>query len=154
MIWPRMRPAFRPAFKPLPFACAALFVLLAACASKPLAPPVNLIVAPQEPVMPVAPVRAPGAPPSIVRIWFSTLTLQPGTWFDGTIVASTNVASVEVRTAAFSVNTNHDAPGIFRFHTRVLEVPPLSRLRSYELYIIARNTVGDRDVERARLSVR
>ena len=84
----------------------------------------------------------------------STLTLRPGMWFDGTIVASTNVASVEVRTAAFSVNSAHVAPGLFRFHTLVLEVPALSRLRSYELYIIARNTAGEQEVEHATLSVK
>ena len=90
---------------------------------------------------------APNAPPRIVRIWLSTLTIEPGTWFDGTILVSTNVASVEVRTAAFSINSAHVAPGIYRFHTHVLELPPLSRRHSYELYIIARNTPG---VERSR----
>lgn len=81
----------------------------------------------------------------------STLALRPGMWFDGTIVASTNVASVEVRTAAFSINSEHVAPGFFRFHTLVLEVPALSRLRSYELFIIARNTAGEQEVEHATL---
>ena len=99
------------------------------------------------------PVAAPNAPPRIVRIWFSTLTLEPGIWFDGTIVASTNVASVEVSTAAFSINSTHVAPGIYHFHTHVLELPPLSRRHWYELYIIARNTPGDRQVEDAPLRV-
>lgn len=83
----------------------------------------------------------------------STLTLRPGIWYDGTVVASTNVASVEVRTAAFSINSAHVAPGLFRFHTRVLEVPPLSRRHAYDLYIIARNTAGERQIERATLFV-
>lgn len=82
------------------------------------------------------------------------MTLESGTWFDGTIVASTNVASVEVRTAAFSINAAHVAPGVFHFHTLVLEVPPLSRRHSYDLYIIARNTAGDRETEQATLFVR
>lgn len=84
----------------------------------------------------------------------STLTLRPGMWFDGTIVASTNVASVEVRTAAFSINSAHVAPGLFRFHALVLEVPSLSRLRSYELFIIARNTAGEQEVERATITLK
>ena len=88
-----------------------------------------------------------------MRIWFSTLTIRPGTWFDGTIVGSTNVASVEVRTAAFSINSTHVAPGVYRFHMRVLELPPLSRRHWYELYIIARNTPGDEEVEEAPLRV-
>lgn len=95
----------------------------------------------------------PNAPPRIVRVWFSTLRIQPGSWFDGTIVASSNVASVEVRTAAFSINSFHVAPGIYRFHTRVLELPPLSRRHSYDLYIIARNTPGVQEVERAPLRI-
>ena len=134
--------------------CAAL-ALLGACDAKPVTPPVNLVVAPREPAaLPTAPVRRSDAPPQLVRIWMSTLTLHPGMWFDGAIVASTNVASVEVRTAAFSINAEHVAPGSFRFHTRVLELPPLSRRHSYQLCIIARNTAGERQVEQATLFVR
>ncbi len=86
-------------------------------------------------------------------MWFSTLTIKPGIWFDGTIVASSNVASVEVRTAAFSINSVHVGPGLYRFHMRVLELPPLSRRHWYDLYIIARNTPGDEEVEHAPLRV-
>jgi hypothetical protein len=86
-------------------------------------------------------------------MWFSTLTIRPGMWFDGTIVVSTNVASVEVRTAAFSINSAHVAPGIYRFHTRVLELPPFSRRHSYQLDIVARNTAGVKEVEQAPLRV-
>ncbi|MGC1380870.1 MAG: hypothetical protein WA814_07575 [Candidatus Baltobacteraceae bacterium] len=112
-----------------------------------------MVSAKQPRAWPTAPVAAPNAPPQIVAMWFSTLTLHPGDWFDGTIVASTNVASVEVRTAAFSINSTHVAPGIYRFHTRVLELPPLSRRHSYDLYIIARNTPGVQEVVHAPLTV-
>ncbi len=104
-------------------------------------------------MLPAVPIAKPNAPPRIVRIWFSTLTLRPGTWFDGTIVGSSNVASVEVRTAAFSIDSTRLAPGIYHFHMRVLELPPLSRYHGYELYIIARNTPGDEAVEEAPLRV-
>ena len=96
----------------------------------------------------------PDAAPQLIRIWISSLTLEPGMWFDGIIVASTNVASVEVRTAAFSINASHVAPGVFRFNTRVLELPPLSRRHSYELSIIARNTAGVQTVEHVALAVK
>jgi hypothetical protein len=86
-------------------------------------------------------------------MWLSTLAIRPGTWFDGSIVASTNVASVEVRTAAFSINSAHVSPGVFRFQTHVLELPPLSRRHSYELDIIARNAAGVKQVERVTLRV-
>lgn len=86
-------------------------------------------------------------------MWVSTLTIVPGSWFEGAIVASSNVASVEVRTAAFSINSRHVGPGIYRFRTRVLELPPLSRRHWYELYFIARNTAGVQEVEEAPLRV-
>jgi hypothetical protein len=103
--------------------------------------------------MPTAPYAHPDAPPSIVRIWFSTLTLRPGIWFDGIIVGSTNLASVEVRTAAFSINSDHVGPGIYRFHMRVLELPPLARRHNYQLSIIGRNTAGVQTVEFAPLRI-
>lgn len=132
----------------------ALAWSLAGCSPKPIVVPPNLIVAAKQPrPWPTPPVAAPGAPPRIVRMWFSTLTIEPGSWFDGTIVVSTNVASVEVRTAAFSINSVHVAPGVYRFHTQVLELPPLSRRHSYELYIIARNTPGAAVIEEAPLRV-
>jgi hypothetical protein len=125
-----------------------------ACSPKPLTVPPNLIVSSKSPrALPAAPIAKPNDPPRIVRIWFSTLTLRPGTWFDGTIVGSSNVASVEVRTAAFSIDSARLAPGVYHFHMRVLELPPLSRYHSYELYIIARNTPGDEAVEEAPLRV-
>jgi hypothetical protein len=133
------------------WACAAL---LAGCSPKPVGVPLNLTVSAKQPhAWPTPPVAAPNAPPRIVRVWFSTLTITPGSWFDGAILVSTNVASVEVRTAAFSINSDHVAPGLYRFHTHVLELPPLSRRHSYELYIIARNTPGDQEVEEAPLRV-
>jgi hypothetical protein len=129
-------------------------MVLAGCSPKPIGVPPNLTVSEKQPrVWPTPPVAAPNAPPRIVRIWFSTLTIVPGSWFDGTILVSTNVASVEVRTAAFSINSTHVAPGIYRFHTHVLELPPLSRRHGYELYIIARNTPGVEEVEEAPLRV-
>jgi hypothetical protein len=133
---------------------ATLCSFTTACAPKPLHVPSNLTVSVTRPRRwPSPPVAEPDARPQIVAIWFSTLTITPGSWFDGTIVVSTNVASVEVRTAAFSVNSDHVAPGFYRFHTRVLELPPFSRRHSYELDIIARNTAGIKQVETAPLRV-
>jgi hypothetical protein len=131
-----------------------LCLLVAGCSSQPVAVPSNLIVSAKRPgAWPTPPVAVPGALPRIVRIWVSTLTIEPGSWFEGAIVASSNVASVEVRTAAFSINSMHVAPGIYRFRTHVLELPPLSRRHWYELYFIARNTAGVKAVEEASLRV-
>jgi hypothetical protein len=136
------------------FSAAALAMAVAACSPQTASIPPNLVVAAKQPrAWPTPPVAKPDAPPRIVEMWFSTLTIRPGTWFDGTMVVSTNVASVEVRTAAFSINSTHAAPGIYRFHTRVLELPPFSRRHSYELDIIARNAAGVAEIERSPLRV-
>jgi hypothetical protein len=132
----------------------ALAIVVGACSPNTVSIPSNLFVGPKKPnAWPTPPVAKPEAQPQIVVMWFPTLTLHPGMWFDGTIVVSTNVASVEVRTAAFSINTAHVAPGLYRFHTRILEVPPFSRRHSYELDIIARNAAGIKQVEQAPLRV-
>ena len=139
--------------------CAGLLFLIAAifeagCSTKPVPVPLNLTVSEKQPhAWPTPPLAKPDAPPRIVRVWFSTLTIRPGMWFDGSIVVSTNVASVEVRTAAFSINSTHVAPGLYRFHTHVLELPPVSRRHWYDLFIIARNTPGVQEVEEAPLRV-
>ncbi|MBV9700100.1 MAG: hypothetical protein JO078_08240 [Candidatus Eremiobacteraeota bacterium] len=147
-----MRPnPFGTAIFAVPILCGAL---LGACSSKPVAVPSNLTVGAQNVRgLPAPAVAKPDAPPRILAIRFSTLTIRPGIWFDGTMICSTNVASVEVRTAAFSINSEHVGPGVYRFHTRVLELPPLSRRHWYELDIIARNTAGTEMIERAPLRV-
>lgn len=147
---------FRLDAKPLPLLYAgALCLTFAACASKSIATPPNLVIAAAKPrVWPTAPVAAPDARPRIVRVWMSSLTIESGTWLDGAIVASTNVASLEVRTAAFSINADHVGPGLFQFHTHVLELPPLARRHTLDLSIIARNAAGDQTQEYAPLSIR
>ncbi len=96
----------------------------------------------------------PDAAPRIVRVWLSSLGIGPGSTLAGAVATTTNVASVEVRTAAFSINSSHVAAGQFRFQTRVLELPPLARLHTYTLDVIARNTAGTAQVEQAPFSMR
>ncbi len=43
----------------------------------------------------------------------------------GTIIASTNVASVEVRTNLFSIDVPRRSYGDFRFTLHVFDVPPI-----------------------------
>jgi hypothetical protein len=83
----------------------------------------------------------------------SRLTIDSGIWFDGVIVTSTNVASVEVRTAAFSINSDHVGPGVFQFHSHILELPPLARWHTLELDVIARNTSGIQAVEHTAITI-
>ncbi|HEY6485995.1 MAG TPA: hypothetical protein VIX83_06410 [Candidatus Cybelea sp.] len=149
-----LRLASKPSSTLVPAITLGALCCISGCSSAPVSVPSNLTVSSKPPQpLPQAPVARPNAPPQIVAIWFSTLTITPGSWFDGTIVGSTNVASVEVRTAAFSINSKQIAPGVYHFHMRVLELPPLSRRHWYELFIIARNTPGEQLVEKAPFRV-
>jgi len=138
------------------FAVAALFVQLCACESQTAPKPSPRIVfASKIPSpWPHAVLAAADALPRIINVWLSSSTIAPGSTLDGAIATTSNVASVEVRTAAFSINSSHVAPGQFRFHTRVLELPPLARLHTYTLDVIARNTAGQAQVEQALLAMK
>jgi hypothetical protein len=146
---------FRLATKHLPWpVVVACCMALVGCGGSSVTVPSNVVVADHQPrAWPTAVVQTPDAPPHLLRVWLSTLTIHPGMWLDGSVVADTNVASVEIRTAAFSINCEHVGPGLFRFHTLFLELPPLSRRHTYQLDIIARNTPGDEEVEHAPLRI-
>jgi len=101
---------------------------------------------------PVAIIAAPEAPPRILRIWLSGTHLRQGTAIHGAIATTTNVASVEVRTATFSINTPRKAFGQFEFQLKVLMFPPLLK-HTYPLLIIARNAAGVEDVKNAYLVI-
>ena len=73
---------------------------------------------------------------------FSTLDIPRGDTWLGTIVTTTNVASVEVRTNLFSINVPRRTFGDFRFTLRVYDVPPIF-IRGYRLRVIARNAAGE-----------
>ena len=128
---------FRLSVKPLPLLAAIAFALSSGgCASKPTPVPSNLIVSAKAPrAWPATPIAPPNAPPKIVLVWMSSLTIVSGIWLDGAIVTSTNVASVEVRTAAFSIDSDHVGPGRFRFpYARAGTAPagPATRARSLD----------------------
>ncbi len=101
---------------------------------------------------PTAAIAAPNAPPRIERIWLSDTHLRQGGLIHGAIATTTNVASVEVRTATFSINTPRRTFGQFAFVLKVLMFPPLLK-HTYPLQIIARNAAGAREVRNAYLVV-
>lgn len=147
---------FRTVTNHLPMALVGACTILVACGfQQPLSVPPNLVVSSKQfQPWPPAPVAPPNASPRILRIWISTLTLEPGSWLNGAILTTSNAASVEVRTAAFSINSTHVAPGMFRFHTLILELPPLARRHTYPLNIIARNAGGAEQIEVAPLTIK
>jgi hypothetical protein len=121
-------------------AFALALSLLCACTSAPVAVPQNVSFD-DGPALP-RPVTAPnGASPRIVAMRFSGDEVRRGQTWSGTIITSTNVASVEVRTNLFSINVPRRTFGDFRFTLRVYDVPPIF-IRAYRLRVIARNAAG------------
>jgi len=83
----------------------------------------------------------------------SSTQLREGSTIDGAVATSTNVASMEIRTATFSINAPRVAYGQFRFRLKVLVFPPLMK-RGYSLLFIARNAAGQEAVEYTPLELR
>jgi hypothetical protein len=120
-------------------------MLLAACGSRPLDTPTNVVIGPRA-VLPTPRVAANDAPPKILGMHFSSIDVRRGRRWFGEFVTSTNVASVEVRTNLFSINVPHLSPGYFAYNLNVFDAPSIF-VRSYQLRVIARNSAGDEDEE-------
>jgi hypothetical protein len=120
----------------------AAIVLSAGCGSPPghVLDPATVVVAPA--VWPTPQTLSPNAPPRIIAVWMNDTNIRPGKRWIGTIVTSTNVASVEVRTESFSFTADRQRFGVFGFSQDILDVIPQYR-RSYVLHLVARNTGGD-----------
>lgn len=119
-----------------PFALA----ILCACAPIPSHVPANVSIGRGLPASPV--LGSNTAAPRILAVRFNTLNVKrPATW-SGTVVTTTNVASLELRTNQFSLNLPRTTFGVFRFRVHVYDLPA-EFLRRYSLRIIARNTAGD-----------
>ncbi|MBV9272036.1 MAG: hypothetical protein JO165_13160 [Candidatus Eremiobacteraeota bacterium] len=128
---------------------------IVACAPPPQAPEIRHLTVSAKPPMPwpSALVAKPDAAPQILRVWLSRRDLVPGGSIDGKIATSTNVASLEVRTVVFSINALRSDFGQFHFHLHILDVPGISRGRSYQMQIIARNTAGVENVQTTNLEM-
>jgi hypothetical protein len=134
-------------------AVAAVFVCaLAACASQVVAVPSNVSVGPAR-ALPTPALASGGAPPRIVAMRFSSTNVRRGATWSASIITSTNVASVEVRTNLFSIDVPRRAYGDFRFRVRVYDVPPIF-VRAYRVRVIARNAAGQSIEEDLPLRIR
>jgi hypothetical protein len=121
-------------------ACATCLAV-SGCASAAIHVPQNVTVGADRGRTPAPPVRASAALPAIVAIHFDSLEIaRPSTW-SGSIVASTNTASVEIRTNLFSIVANRKGFGRFAFAVDVYDLPSIF-LRDYRLRVIARNAAG------------
>jgi hypothetical protein len=131
---------------------AILALVLAACASKPVAIPANVRIG--EGALAATPEPAANdAPPRILAMNFSSDDVRRGQTWSGTIVTTTNVASVEVRTNLFSINVPRRAFGEYRFTLNVYDVPPIF-IRAYRVRVIARNAAGQSVEEDLPLRIR
>ena len=129
-----------------------LALTLAACASQPVAVPQNTRIGAAV-AMPAPAVASNDSPPRIVAMNFSSTDLQRGQTWSGTIITTTNVASVEVRTNLFSINVPRSGFGDFRFTLRIYDVPPIF-IRGYTVRVIARNAAGASTEEDLPLRIR
>lgn len=84
----------------------------------------------------------PNAPPRIFAIHISSTTVSAGQRLSGSVTTSSNVASVEVRVAAYGISLNKTGVGRFALSYTVPWVPWFLH-GTYTMTVIARNTRGD-----------
>ncbi len=87
------------------------------------------------------PVLAPDEKPAIVDISISATNLHSGDVVSGTVITSSNVASVEARVKSYSAALTRLGVGRFALSMRVPALPFFLRGR-YQLQVIARNAAG------------
>ena len=68
--------------------------------------------------------------------------MHPGQTISGRVVTSSNVASVEVRIATYSINMQKTGIGRFSMAYTVPNIPAFF-LGNYTMQVIARNSAGD-----------
>jgi hypothetical protein len=95
----------------------------------------------------------PNAPPKILKVSLSQTTVHGGDVVSGYVRTSTNVASVELRIAGFSISMPKTAIGRFELSYTVPSLPFFLH-RTYPMNIIARNTRGDEATTNVPITVR
>jgi hypothetical protein len=104
-------------------------------------------------ISPAVPILPPNAPPEIVSVSLSSNVVNSGGTLSGYVVASSNVASVEMRVVTYSFNMTKIAPGEFTVTAKLPRVPRIWR-HAYNLIAIARNTRGDQTTRTTTLTIR
>jgi hypothetical protein len=116
--------------------------LLAACGFAPKDVPGNVVVAAKAPAAWRPAPANPGGDPTIVGARFSSLDVELGQDWDGDVVTSRDVASVELHTNLFDIALARTAPGRFHFLQHVIDDPAFI-VRPYALEIVAKRERGD-----------
>jgi hypothetical protein len=95
----------------------------------------------------------PNAPPQILSVSVSRTTVESGDTVSGTVLTSSNVASVEVRVATYGMALSKVGVGRFALAYTVGALPFFVH-GTYPMRIIARNTRGDAAEETLPITVR
>ncbi len=95
--------------------------------------------------------RAPAAPPRIFNVDIAS-RVHSGQRVTGHVTTSSNVASVEVRIATYSVVMQKTGVGAFAIDYSIADIPFFLR-GTYTMHVIARNTAGDRDERTIPLTI-
>lgn len=120
---------------------------------QPLAPPSAAPTVTPAPLPTVAPSATPApvgtpivlpqdAAPKIVDLRISSTDFRSGDTVSGAVITSTNVASVELRLAGYSIPVPRTDLGVFSMSYQVPSVPFFAK-HAYTLQVIARNSKGD-----------
>ncbi len=96
----------------------------------------------------------PDAMPQIIGVILPTSSVTCGETVSGEVIASSNVASVEVRVAGYSRSMQKIGPGRFTITVVVPQLPASFRRRTYILQVLAHNTRGDTVVRTVPITVR
>ena len=96
---------------------------------------------------------APQAPPRILSIDFDPHVVHPGQTISGTVLTTSNVASVEVRIAGYGATMSKDGPGQFSLRYTIGQLP-FFLYRTYTMTIVARNTRGDAATQSVPITIR
>lgn len=84
----------------------------------------------------------PDTPPQILAIAISETTVAPGDRVSGSVVTSSNVASVVARIGGYAVNLSKTGVGRFALTYTVAPLPWFVRGK-FTMQVIAKNTRGD-----------
>jgi len=102
---------------------------------------------------PAVPQLPPDAAPQIVALYIDRTTVRGGDTVNGSIVTSSNVASVEARIGYFSIPVPKTGEGRFAVRYTVPHLPFFLH-RTYSMAVIARNAAGVAAVRNVAIRLR
>jgi hypothetical protein len=144
---PQIPPAPQPAPTPqAPFT----FALLSRSLELPSPRPRAIALATLPPVR----FDLPDASPRIIDVYVPSTVVVGGQTVTGSVIASSNTASVEVRVAGYAQSMQRIGPGQFTITVTVPRLPFFLRHRTYVLLVVARNTRGDAVSQALPITVR